>query len=177
MGESVPSQQDQQAMADLFAEHMNAELAGDLETTLATMTDNPHLINVPSMVGGAGRDGVRAFYANHLVGKFFPPDVEFTEVSRTFGDTRLIDELIISFTHTQEIEWMLPGVPPTGRPVSVAFVVIVGIENGKVAYEHIHWDQATVLVQLGLLDPAGLPVAGREAAARLLDPAIPCPHL
>jgi carboxymethylenebutenolidase len=160
-------------MADLFARHMNAELAGDLETTLATMSDNPHLINVPSMVGGTGREGVRAFYANHLVGKFFPPDVEFTEVSRTFGDSRLIDELIISFTHTQEIEWMLPGVAPTGRPVSVAFVVIVGIDNGKVAYEHIYWDQATVLVQLGLLDPAGLPVAGREAAAKLLSPAIP----
>jgi carboxymethylenebutenolidase len=164
-------------MADLFARHMDAELAGDLETTLATMTGNPHLVNVPSMVGGVGREGVRAFYADHLVGKFFPPDVEFTEVSRTFGDGRLVDEVIISFTHTQEIEWMLPGVAPTGRPVSVAFVVIVGVENGKISYEHIYWDQATVLVQLGLLDPAGLPVAGREAAAQLTGPAIPGPRL
>jgi carboxymethylenebutenolidase len=177
MGEPVPGQHEQQAMADLFAKHMDAEFAGDLESTLGTMTDNPHLVNVPSMVGGAGRDGVRAFYANHLVGKFFPPDVEFTQLSRTFGDTRLVDELIISFTHTQEIEWMLPGVAPTGRPVSVAFVVIVGIEKGKIAYEHIYWDQASVLVQLGLLDPAGLPVVGREAAAKLLDPAIPGPRL
>lgn len=128
------------------------------------------------MVGGAGRDGVRAFYADHLVGKFFPPDVTLTEVSQTFADTRLIDELVITFTHTQEIEWTLPGVPPTGRPVSVAFVVIVGIGNGKVDYEHIYWDQATVLVQLGLLDPAGLPVAGAEATAKLLDPAIPGLH-
>jgi carboxymethylenebutenolidase len=129
----VPSQQNPQAMADLFAQHMEAELAGDLETTLATMTDNPHLVNVPSMVGGTGLEEVRAFYADHLVGKFFPPDVEFTEVSRTLGDGRLVDELIISFTHTQEIEWMLPGVAPTGRPVSVAFVVIVGVENGKIS--------------------------------------------
>jgi ketosteroid isomerase-like protein len=91
---------------------------------------------------------------------------------RTYGDTRLVDEQIISFTHTQEIEWMLPGVAPTGRKVSAAFVVIVGIDGGKVAYEHIYWDQASVLVQLGLLDPAGLPVAGREAAAQLLNPAI-----
>jgi carboxymethylenebutenolidase len=98
-------------------------------------------------------------------------------VSRTFGEDRLVDELIISFTHTQEIDWMLPGVAPTGRRVSVAFVVIAGIEKGKVAYEHIYWDQASVLVQLGLLDPAGLPVAGREAAAKILDPAIPGPHL
>src|SRR3984957_13024004 len=176
MGDSVPSQQDQQAMAELFAKHMSAELAGDLETTLATMTDNPHLVNVPSMVGGAGRDGVRAFYANHLVGKFFPPDVEFTEVSRAFGDTRLIDELIISFTHTQEIEWMLPGVAPTGRPVSVAFVVIVGIENEKISYEPIYWDQATVLVQLGLFEGGVLPVTGAAAAAKVLDPTVPGPY-
>jgi carboxymethylenebutenolidase len=169
----VPNQQVEQAVADLFARHMSAELAGDLETTLATMTDNPHLINVPSMVGGSGREGVRAFYADHLVGKFFPPDVEFTDVSRTIGDGRLVDELVISFTHTQEIEWMLPGVAPTGRPVTVAFVVIVGVADGKIAYEHIYWDQATVLVQLGLLNPAGLPVAGGEAAAGLLQAALP----
>ena len=98
-------------------------------------------------------------------------------MSRTVGDERLVDELIISFTHTQEIEWMVPGVAPTGRPVSVAFVVIVGLEDGKIAYEHIYWDQATVLVQLGLLDPAGLPVAGRESAAKVLDPTIPGPDL
>jgi len=173
----VQQQQDQQAMAELFARHMDAELGGDLETTLATMTDNPHLLNVPSMVGGAGRDGVRGFYADHLVGKFFPPNVEFTQISRTFGESRLVDELIISFTHTQEIEWMLPGIAPTGRPVVVAFVVIVGVENGKIAYEHIYWDQASVLVQLGHLDPAGLPVAGSEAAAKLLDLATARPHL
>jgi carboxymethylenebutenolidase len=172
----VPNQQAEQVMADLFAQHMGAELAGDLETTMATMTDNPHLINVPSMVGGSGREGVRAFYADHLVGKFFPPDVEFTDVSRTVGDGRLVDELVISFTHTQEIEWMLPGVAPTGRPVTVAFVVIVGVEDGKIAYEHIYWDQATVLVQLGLLNPAGLPVAGGEAAAGLLQAALPGPR-
>ena len=163
-------------MADLFAQHMDAELAGDLETTMATMTDNPHLINVASMVGGSGREGVRAFYADHLIGKFFPPDVEFTDVSRTIGDGRLVDELVISFTHTQEIEWMLPGVAPTGRPVTVAFVVIVGVADGKIAYEHIYWDQATVLVQLGLLNPVGRPVAGGEAAAGLLQVALPGPR-
>jgi carboxymethylenebutenolidase len=172
----VASQQEQQAIADLFGQHMDAELAGDLESTLATMTDDPHLVNVPTMIGGAGRAGVRSFYANRLIGKFFPPDVEFTEVSRTIGDGRLVDELVISFTHTQEIEWMLPGVAPTGRPVSVAFVVIVGVEDEKVSYEHIYWDQATVLVQLGLLDRGGLPVTGADAAAKVLDPTIPGPH-
>ena len=165
-----------QAMGAIFAQHMDAELAGDLEQTLATMTANPHLVNVPTMVGGAGPEGVRDFYENRLIGQFFPPDVEFTPVSRTCDESRLIDELVITFTHTTKIDWMLPGVEPTGRPVSVAFVVVVGVEDGKIAYEHIYWDQATVLVQIGLLDPSGLPVAGREAAAKLLDPTIPGPH-
>jgi carboxymethylenebutenolidase len=167
---------DEQAMEAIFAEHMDAELAGDLDKTLATMTADPHLVNVPTMVGGAGPEGVRTFYADRLIGQFFPPDVEFTTVSRTYGEGRLVDELVISFTHTAKIDWMLPHVEPTGKPVSVAFVVIVGVEDGKVSYEHIYWDQATVLVQLGLLEPAGLPVAGRDAAAKVLDPTIADPH-
>jgi len=163
----------QQALVDLFQEHVQAELRGDLDTTMATMTDNPHLTNVPSMVGGYGRDGVRAFYTNHLVGKFFPPDVEMIPVSSTVGTNQIVDELVIRFTHTAVIEWMLPGVQPTGKRVEAAFVVVVGVADGKISHEHIYWDQASVLVQLGLLDPKGLPVSGAEAARRILDPTLP----
>ena len=163
----------QQALVALFQEHVQAELRGDLETTMATITDNPHLTNVPSMVGGAGQKGVRDFYANHLVGKFFPPDVEMVPVSSTVGTDQIVDELVIRFTHTTEIEWMLPGVQPTGKRVEAAFAVIVGIKDGKISHEHIYWDQASVLVQIGLLDPTGLPVSGAEAARRILDPSLP----
>jgi carboxymethylenebutenolidase len=154
---------------------MEAELAGNLDLILATMAPHPHLVNVPTMVGGDGPDGVRTFYANRLIGQFFPPDVRFETISRTYSPERLVDELIISFTHTTTIDWMLPGVAPTGKFVEAAFVVIVGIEDGKVSYEHIHWDQANVLVQIGLLDPAGLPVVGAGAAAKLRDAKIPDP--
>jgi carboxymethylenebutenolidase len=150
----------QQALVALFQEHVQAELRGDLETTMATMTDNPHLTNVPSMVGGAGQKGVRDFYANHLV-------------SSTVGTNQIVDELVIRFTHTTVIEWMLPDVQPTGKRVEVAFVVVVGIDGGKISHEHIYWDQASVLVQIGLLDPKGLPVSGAEAARRILDPTLP----
>lgn len=159
----------------IFGAHMEAELAGDLDKTLATMSANPHLVNVPTMVGGQGPNGVRTFYANRLIGQFFPPDVKFEPISRTYSSERLVDELIISFTHTTEIDWMLPGVKPTGKHVEVVFVVIVGIDEGKVAYEHILWDQANVLVQIGLLDPTGLPVTGAGAAAKLRNPALPDP--
>ncbi len=162
-----------QAMLDTFKKHVDAELAGDLVTTMATMTADPHLHNVPSMVGGVGRDGVRNFYKNHLVGKFFPPDVTMTNVSSTVGDAQIVDELVISFTHTVPIDWMLPGVAPTGKPVEVAFAVVAGFKDGKISHEHIYWDQASVLAQIGLIDPKGLPIVGAESARKLLDPKLP----
>jgi carboxymethylenebutenolidase len=163
----------QQRMVALFEKHVSAELAGDLDTTLATMSDEPHLHNVPTMVGGYGKDGVRAFYRERLIGQFFPPDVTMTSVSRTVGEDQLVDELFIRFTHSVKIDWLLPGVAPTGKPVEVAFVVVVGFKGDKVTHEHIYWDQASVLVQIGLLDPKGLPVVGPEGARRVVNPKLP----
>jgi carboxymethylenebutenolidase len=163
----------QQANLKLFQKHVKAELDGDIETTMATMTDRPYLTHVPPMTGGVGREGVRDFYTNHLVGKFSPPDVEMLEVSRTVEADRFVDELVIRFTHMQVIDWMLPGVPPTGKRAEAAVAVIVGFEGGKISHEHIYWDQASVLVQIGLPNPAGLPVSGAESARKVLDSSLP----
>jgi carboxymethylenebutenolidase len=165
-----------QAMIEAFQKHVGAELAGDLDTTMATMSAEPHLNHVPTMAGGVGRDGVRNFYRDHLVGKFFPPDVKMTSVSSTVGDTQIVDELFISFTHTTVIDWLLPGVAPTGKPVEMAVAVVVGFKDDKITHEHIYWDQAGVLVQVGLLDPKGLPVTGAESARKVLDPKLPARH-
>jgi carboxymethylenebutenolidase len=164
---------EQQKMVALFQQHVGAELAGDLDTTMNTMSTDPHLNHVPTMAGGVGRDGVRAFYRDHLVGKFFPPDVTMTNVSSTVGQDQVVDELFITFTHTTPMDWLLPGVPPTGKRVEMAVAVIVGFKNGKISHEHIYWDQASVLVQIGLLNPAGLPVSGAESARKVLNPKLP----
>lgn len=153
--------------AEVFDVHMQAELRADLDATLATMVEQPHLINLGSGTGGSGAAGVREFYATKLIGQFFPPDVEFIQISQTVDAERLVDELVIRFTHTETLSHLLPGVAPTGRRVEIALVAIVGVKDGKVAYEHIYWDQASLLVQLGLLDPTGLPV-DPTAAGRLL---------
>jgi carboxymethylenebutenolidase len=160
----------QQEMIDLFQKHVNAELAGDLDTTMATMGADPHLNHVPTVAGGVGREGVRAFYRDHLVGKFFPPDMTMTPVSRTVGESQIVEELVIGFTHTMAMDWLLPGVAPTGKPVKMAVAVIAGFKDGKISHEHIYWDQASVLVQIGLLDPKGLPVGGADVALKVLDP-------
>jgi carboxymethylenebutenolidase len=163
----------QQGMLETFQQHMTAEMTGDLDATMATMTDNPHVNHVPVMTGGVGHTGVRHFYSNHLVGKFFPPDAELLPVSRTIGADQLVEEVVLTFTHTRPVDWLLPGVPPTGKRVEMAVVVIIKFTNGKIAHEHIYWDQASVLVQLGLLDPTGLPVSGAESAHKVLDPMLP----
>jgi carboxymethylenebutenolidase len=174
-GPAVADPNLQHKLDAIFQAHMDAELSGNLDKTLATMAPNPHLVNVPTMVGGQGPEGVRTFYAKRLIGQFFPPDVKFESISRTYSNERLVDELIISFTHTTKIDWMLPGINPTGKRVEVVFVVIVGIDGDKVSYEHIIWDQANVLVQIGLLDPTGLPVTGAGAAAKLRNPSLSDP--
>jgi carboxymethylenebutenolidase len=91
------------SLDEIFGKHMDAELEGDLDKTMATMSPDPHLVNVPTMIGGKGPAGVRRFYANRLIGQFFPPDVEFETISSTYSPERLVSELIISFTHTIEM--------------------------------------------------------------------------
>ena len=158
----------EQEMINLLELHINAELQGDLTTTMSTMTDAPHLLNVPNMMGGDDYIGVKRFYENHLVGKFFPPDVEMHRISLTVGKQQIVEELVIQFTHTEVIDWMLPNIPPTGKKVEIGVVVIVGIKERKVAHEHIYWDQASVLNQVGLLDSKDLPICGPESAQKLL---------
>jgi len=139
------------------------------------MVANPRVNQVPVMTGGRGRDGVRDFYAKHFVSQI-PPDMEMVPVSRTIGQGRVVDELIMRFTHTIHMDWLLPGIPPTGKPVEVPMVAIVQFEADKVAHEHIYWDQASLLVQVGLVDRA-LPVRGGEIAAQVLAPTQPMNEL
>ena len=158
----------------LFDAHIKAEFVDkDVAATMATMAPEPYLTHVPTLTGGTGRVQVERFYRDHFVGHW-PDDVQVTSLSRTVGQNRVVDELIVSFTHDREMRVYLPGVAPTGRKVMLPHVVVMGFDDvGRVAYEHIYWDQATLLVQVGILDRALLPVSGAEQARRLLDPTQP----
>lgn len=157
----------------MFDAHMDAEFnTQDIDATMATMGPMPHVTHVPAMTGGHGRENVRRFYETWFIGHW-PEDLEITQVSRTVGEDRMVDEVILSFTHDVPMPAILPGVAPTGKKVVIPFVVVVGFDGGKVMFERIYWDQASVLAQIGLLDPSGLPVSGAEQAARLLDPMLP----
>jgi carboxymethylenebutenolidase len=163
----------QRALRDTWEAHMKGEFADkDVDETMRTMVEPAHVNHVPTMTGGTGFEAIRAFYGAHFIPKM-PPDTAVTPVSRTIGETQIVDEMIFSFTHTVQMDWMLPGVAPTGRRVEVPLVAIIGFKDGKVQHEHIYWDQASVLVQLGLLDAKALPVAGAETARKVLDPGLP----
>ena len=154
----------------VFDDHVAAEFVDmDLDATMATMTEDPYVNHVPVMTGGVGFEGVRQFYGDHFIGKW-PSDIAITPVSRTVGESQVVDELVLSFTHDIEMPQLLPGVAPTGRHVQLAFCVVVGFAEGKVAHEHIYWDQASLLAQVGLLDPSELPITGPEQAGNVLDP-------
>ncbi|KAH8727911.1 hypothetical protein GQ44DRAFT_79591 [Phaeosphaeriaceae sp. PMI808] len=149
---------------------------------VTNMTQNsPHLSILPTLQGGLGRKKLEEFYR-----EFFVPsvveDFKIRLVSRTMGTDRVVDEMVVSFTHSDEIDWILPGVQPTEKFVEIPMVSIVAIRGGKLVSEHMYWDQASVLTQVGLLDPSivpktfknrglkKLPVAGAEAAKQLIEP-------
>ncbi len=159
-------------MADLPAlwqEHTDHEfVTRDTEATLKTMVDDAYVNHIPVMTGGRGKEALRAFYSTDFIPKM-PADTALTPVSRTVGENQLVDEMIFSFTHTEEMPWMLPGVAPTNKFVKIPLVVIVKFRDGKLAHEHIYWDQASVLKQIGLITDPTLPVFGAETADKVVS--------
>ncbi len=163
----------QEILQQLWEEHVRHEFAThNTEDTLATMVEDAYVNHIPVLTGGVGKDELREFYSKRFIPQM-PPDTEMTPISRTIGNDQLVDEMVFKFTHTIPMDWMLPGISPTGKRVEVPLVAIVRFREGKLAHEHIYWDQASVLVQLGLLDAGTLPVAGVESARKALDPSLP----
>jgi carboxymethylenebutenolidase len=157
----------------VFDFHVASEfVTKDLDATMATMVAEPYVTHVPTLAGGVGAEEVQRFYEAHFIGHW-PDDVAITNVSRTVGGDQVVDEMVMHFTHDCMMDTFLPGIAPTGRAVRLPVVVVAGFADGKVASEHIYWDQASLLVQVGLLDPAVLPVSGDEQAAKLLDKNLP----
>ncbi|KAK6544158.1 hypothetical protein TWF694_000865 [Orbilia ellipsospora] len=156
-------------LEDIWGEHLLYEFVEkDVDKTMDTMVKEPYVNHIPTMTGGVGYADLHRFYKDFFIPNN-PPSLRLRLVSRTVGSDRIVDEMICSFTHTCEIHWMLPGVKPTGRDVSVALVSIVCVRGNKLYHEHIYWDQASVLKQIGVVDFGNLPVAGPEAARKVED--------
>jgi Polyketide cyclase / dehydrase and lipid transport/SnoaL-like polyketide cyclase len=158
----------QQVMVDILEQHRHAELDNhNVDATLATMVADPYLFFTATLGGGAGQNGVRAFYTAML--RQLPKDMKWTLLSRTVGNDQIVLETILRFTHDISVDWLFPGVQPTGNKVDIPIVIVVSFHNGKVAGERLYWDQAGALLQLGLLAAGDLPVVGADAARKLAD--------
>jgi carboxymethylenebutenolidase len=163
----------QAEMIARWDEHIGYEFSTrDVSSTIDTMVEDAYVNHVPVLTGGYGHEALRRFYREDFISSM-PVDTSIKLIARTIGQDQLVDEIIFSFTHTEEMPWMLPGVPPTHRHVEIPLVVVVGFREGKLAHERIYWDQASVLKQIGLLTDPSLPVFGAETAHKLLDPSMP----
>ena len=166
----------EQALIDVWDAHTAAEFEQkDADAAIATMTDHPVLIHVPVNTGATGKEELRRFYRDIFIPQM-PPDVELQLLTRSVGQDRIIDEFILRLTHTVRMDWFAPGIEATGRRLAVPHVGIISFENGKISSEHIYWDQATVLTQMGLLNKS-LPVIGGTQCDRLLDANAPVNQL
>ncbi|KAL1595260.1 hypothetical protein SLS60_009949 [Paraconiothyrium brasiliense] len=153
---------------------------GSMGVVQGMSQNGAHVTILPTLEGGVGRKKLEEFYREFFIPSLVE-DFEIRLVSRTVGVDRVVDEMVVSFTHSDDVDWILPGVPPTNKRVEVAVVSIVGVRGGKLVSEHMYWDQASVLVQVGLLDPKivpknlksqglkQLPVVGAEGARQVLD--------
>ncbi|MGU3779008.1 dienelactone hydrolase family protein [Burkholderia metallica] len=148
----------------------------DVDSILPTMVAAPYVNHVPTMTGGVGYDDLKRFYKYHFV-HANPKDTHFIPISRTIGADRIVDEFIFCATHDREIDWMLPGLAPTGKYIEIPMLAVICFRGDKLYNEHIYWDQASVLVQIGVLDPTGLPVAGIRTAKKLIDETLPSNEL
>jgi len=182
----------------IWEEHTYWEFGNrSVEHTMATMVQEPYVNHVPTMTGGIGRKALTDFYTNQFIFAN-PADTELELISRTVGIDRVIDEFIFKLTHDCVVPWLVPGIPPTHKRIAIPMTSVVNIRGDRLYHEHIAWDQATVLNQLGLLPeylpyvragkaspdgvPGGdevplegqsleyrLPVAGIETAEKLKD--------
>ena len=144
------------------------------------MSPRAFVTHVPTLTGAKGLKDLARFYQDYF-SSGHPPSMRMRLISRTCGVDQVVDEMWLSFKHTIEMPWLLPGVPPTDKEVQMALVSVVCLRGEKVAHERVYWDQASVLVQLGLLDPSlvpgsmkgsgvkKLPVVGAESAKKVLD--------
>ena len=157
-GESAQLTPHQQMLSDLWDAHCQYEFDPSHKSvakTMETMTEQPHVNHIPTSIGGTGKRMLSHFYGEHFI--FSNPEMTLKTVSRTVGNTQLVDELLLSTNHTKPIPWLLPGVQPTGKHLEFPLVAIVRFGQNmhglwRLEHEHIYWDQAGILAELGLLD-------------------------
>jgi len=134
----------QDILRNLWEEHVRHEFAThNTEDTLATMVEDAYVNHIPVLTGGVGREQLREFYSRRFIPQM-PPDTEMIPISRTIGNDQLVDEMVFKFTHSIRMDWMLPGIAPTGKRVEVPLVAIVRFREDKLLVFPLPWHRRTL---------------------------------
>jgi carboxymethylenebutenolidase len=164
-------------LAGLFAEHLHLEFVEkDAHATMKTMVDEPYVNHIPTRTGGVGHDLLKRFYKYHFI-PTQPDNRQNTLISETVGADTVVLEILVRFTHDKKMDHMIPGVEPTGKRVELPVVVVASFRGDKLYNEHIYWDQASLLTQIGALEQGDLPISGAVAAHKLEDMSLPSNEL
>lgn len=135
----------------LWDEHIKGEfMTKDTDLSLSTMVEDASVITVPTGWGGKGKAALRPLYRDEFIPSI-PPSWTHTTKNVVATDDCIVEEACINLVHTQQMDWFLPGIPPTNKPIEFDIVLIVQFRDGKMAAERIYWDQASVLRQVGKL--------------------------
>jgi len=158
----------EKALIEVWEAHTSAEFEQkDADAAIATSGDRRNRESCAAEV--LRRNLYSAGAARHR------PEIAYAE-RRAEPHHRRIYPPLLRFTHTVRMDWFAPGIEPTGRRLAVPHVGVIAFEGGKISSEHIYWDQAAVLAQMGLLN-GELPVIGAAQCDRLLDADAPVNQL
>jgi carboxymethylenebutenolidase len=136
----------------LWEEHIRSEfVAKSVDGALATMVEDASVLMIPTGWGGKGKVALKLLYRNEFIPSI-PDDYESQLLSRMVTEDRLVEETIGRFHHTKRMDWFLPGLEPTGKPIEVQSIMVVEFRDGRMAVERLYWDAATVLRQIGRLE-------------------------
>ncbi len=136
----------------LWEQHIVGEFVEkDVDLSLSTMVEDASVMHMPTRSGGKGKAELKPYYRDMFIPSI-PPEWEHTVTNRIVTDNYLVEEATVRLVHTKQMDWFLPGVPPTGKPIEVELVILIRFRDGKMAAERIYWDQAAVLRQIGRLE-------------------------
>lgn len=140
-----------QANLKLWNDHITGEFGTkDVELALSTMVDDASVMHMPTRSGGKGKAELRPYYRDMFIPSI-PEQWEHTVTNRVMTENTIVEEATVRLVHSKQMEWFLPGVPPTGKTIDVELVIVIKFREGKMATERIYWDQAAVLRQIGKL--------------------------
>jgi carboxymethylenebutenolidase len=135
----------------LWEQHITGEFATkDVDLSLSTMVEDASVMHMPTRSGGKGKAELRPYYRDMFIPSI-PSEWEHTITNRVLTEDTIVEEAKVRLVHSKQMDWFLPGIPPTGKTIEMELVIVIQFRDGKMAAERIYWDQAAVLRQIGKL--------------------------